>query len=128
MRIAPEIYLKELLVGGFNKVFEIGQVFRNENVSFKHQPEFTSIEGYSICEDRNCVMKMIEELFKKLVKEINGSDELSLVDRNGEVFKTIDVSKKFNIVSIPEVIKELNPDIIDIIDSILLLLFICFIL
>lgn len=118
LRIAPEIYLKELLVGGFNKVFEIGQVFRNENVSFKHQPEFTSIEGYSICEDRSCVMKMMEYLLRKLVNEIIGSNELPLVDRNGEIFKTIYISKDFNVISIPTVIKELHPDIIDIIDSI----------
>lgn len=110
--------MKELLVGGFNKVFEIGQVFRNENVSFKHQPEFTSIEGYSICEDRSCVMKMMEYLLRKLVNEIIGSNELPLIDRNGEIFKTIDISKEFNVISIPTVIKELHPDIIDIIDSI----------
>lgn len=71
LRIAPEIYLKELIVGGFNQVYEIGKVFRNENVSFKHQPEFTTIEGYSICQDRNSVMIMIEKLINNIFLNIN---------------------------------------------------------
>ncbi len=76
MRIAPELYLKRLLVGGFEKVFEIGKNFRNEGISTKHNPEYTSVEIYQAYADMNDMMKMTEELFAHIAKEIHGTTEI----------------------------------------------------
>ncbi|MBU0672986.1 MAG: lysine--tRNA ligase, partial [Candidatus Margulisbacteria bacterium] len=62
MRIAPELYLKRLVVGGFEKVFEIGRVFRNEGISYKHNPEFSIIEIYQAYVDYNDIMKLTEDI------------------------------------------------------------------
>ncbi|MCM8773573.1 MAG: lysine--tRNA ligase [Candidatus Omnitrophica bacterium] len=71
LRIAPELYLKRLIVGGFDKVYEIGKSFRNEGISIKHSPEFTMLEAYCAYKDYNYMMELCEELFSKLVKEFN---------------------------------------------------------
>ncbi len=68
LRIAPELYLKRLLVGGFEKVFEIGRVFRNEGISPRHNPEFTMMELYWAFVDYRAVMDLTEELFVTLAK------------------------------------------------------------
>jgi len=73
MRIAPELRLKELVVGGLNKVFEIGKQFRNEGIDTTHNPEFTSIELYSAYEDYNTLMKMTEDMISNLVMEIKNN-------------------------------------------------------
>src|SRR3954466_2912487 len=62
LRIAPELYLKRLVVGGFEKVFEIGRVFRNEGLSTRHNPEFTMLELYEAYADYGDAMKLVEEL------------------------------------------------------------------
>ncbi|MFH1855538.1 MAG: lysine--tRNA ligase [bacterium] len=73
LRIAPELFLKRLIVGGFEKVFEIGRQFRNEGVSHMHNPEFTSIEFYWAYQDYEGLMKFTEELTSNLVVEVKGS-------------------------------------------------------
>ncbi len=73
LRIAPELYLKRLLVGGFERVFEIGKNFRNEGVSSVHNPEFTMMEFYMAYSDYNDLMNMTEELLSSLVKELYNS-------------------------------------------------------
>lgn len=73
LRIAPEIYLKELIIGGFEKVFEIARCFRNEGIDFAHNPEFTQIELYWAYQDYNFLMDYTEKLLLALVKEINQS-------------------------------------------------------
>ncbi|MDP8216903.1 MAG: lysine--tRNA ligase [Candidatus Kaelpia imicola] len=75
LRIAPELYLKRLLVGGFEKVYEINRSFRNEGVSTKHNPEFTMMELYWAYADYNDIMALTEELFSFLAREIKGSEE-----------------------------------------------------
>jgi len=70
MRIAPELYLKRLIVGGFDRVFEINKNFRNEGVSYKHSPEFTMMEFYQAYADYNDLMTLTEELFAFVVKEL----------------------------------------------------------
>ncbi|MBI5057746.1 MAG: lysine--tRNA ligase [Nitrospirae bacterium] len=72
LRIAPELYLKKLLVGGYDKVYEINKNFRNEGISSKHNPEFTMLEFYIAYEDYNFLMNFTEELLPYLCKEING--------------------------------------------------------
>lgn len=75
MRVAPELYLKKLVVGGFDRVFEIGKNFRNEGISLTHNPEFTAIEAYMAYGDYEDFMRLTEELFEKLALEIRGSLE-----------------------------------------------------
>jgi lysyl-tRNA synthetase class 2 len=77
LRISLELPLKRLIVGGFEKLFEIGRVFRNEGVSFKHNPEYTLLELYQAYADYNDVMALTEKLISSLVHHINGSYELA---------------------------------------------------
>lgn len=73
LRIAPELYLKRLIVGGLERVFEINRNFRNEGISFKHNPEFTMLEFYQAYATYEDLMLFVEEMITELVKEINGS-------------------------------------------------------
>ncbi|MFV0247004.1 MAG: lysine--tRNA ligase [Mycoplasmatales bacterium] len=73
LRIAPELYLKRLIVGGIDKVFEIGRLFRNEGMSIKHNPEFTSVELYESYGDMNSMMKICEEIIKETCLKVNDS-------------------------------------------------------
>ena len=73
MRIAPELYLKMLIVGGMNRVFEIGKQFRNEGIDLTHNPEFTTCEFYWAYADYNDLMDMTEDFLSKMVHSIHGS-------------------------------------------------------
>ncbi len=77
MRIAPELHLKRLVVGGFERVYEMNRLFRNEGISIKHNPEFTSIEFYWAYADYNDLMDLTEELFQVLGRDVLGSDKLN---------------------------------------------------
>jgi len=77
LRIAPELYLKRLVVGGFEKVYEINRSFRNEGISIKHNPEFTMLEFYEAYSDFQSMMDLTEELFVQLASEVKGSAEIS---------------------------------------------------
>lgn len=76
LRIAPELYLKRLLVGGFEKVYEINRNFRNEGISTQHNPEFTMLEFYMAYADYNDLFKVTEEMFSYLAEEILGSQKI----------------------------------------------------
>lgn len=73
LRIATELYLKRLIVGGLERVYELGKVFRNEGVDFYHNPEFTTMESYEAYADYNDVMRMVEELVCTLAQDVVGS-------------------------------------------------------
>lgn len=77
LRIANELYLKRLIVGGFDKVYEMGKMFRNEGISIKHNPEFTNVELYSAYENYEDMMKITEELVSYCAEEVNGSTKIS---------------------------------------------------
>ena len=76
LRVAPELYLKRLVVGGFEKVFEINRNFRNEGLSTKHNPEFTMLEFYTAYVDSNFQMDFVEKMFKSLVKTLSKKNNI----------------------------------------------------
>jgi len=80
LRIALELYLKRLIIGGMDKVYEIGRIFRNEGISVKHNPEFTMLESYEAYADYTSVMEMVEELVHHVALEVLGGEEVRLGD------------------------------------------------
>lgn len=76
LRIAPELHLKRLIIGGFDKVYELGRIFRNEGISTKHNPEFTMLESYETYADYNDVMAMVEEMVTEVSQQVLGKDEV----------------------------------------------------
>lgn len=100
LRIAPELYLKRLTVAGFERVFEIGRVFRNEGVSTRHNPEFTMLELYEAYADYEDIMRLVEELVEHLAIEITGSTVLAVGDRE------LDVAKPWRRATMTELIEE----------------------
>jgi lysyl-tRNA synthetase class 2 len=82
LRIALELHLKRLIVGGFDKVYEIGRVFRNEGISVEHNPEFTLLECYQAYSDYYDIMTLVEEMFVYVAKEVLGNTRLT---RNGQI-------------------------------------------
>src|ERR1043165_1784283 len=77
LRIAPELYLKRLLVGGFERVYELNRNFRNEGISTRHNPEFTMLEFYTAYKDVNWMMDFCEEMIKTTIKAVSGDTNLS---------------------------------------------------
>ena len=88
LRISPELYLKRLIVGGFEKVFELGRVFRNESMDKDHNPEFTSIEWYQAYADYNTMMSMTEDLFLQVCAKVIGSTQVRYVGHDIEFKKS----------------------------------------
>jgi lysyl-tRNA synthetase class 2 len=80
LRIATELHLKRLIIGGFDKVYEIGRVFRNEGISTTHHPEYTLLESYEAYADYNDVMKMVEEMICEISREVLGTDTIRFGD------------------------------------------------
>lgn len=76
LRIALELYLKRLIIGGLEKVYEIGRIFRNEGISIKHNPEFTMMESYEAYADYNDVMMMVEKMICQVAQEVCGTQEI----------------------------------------------------
>lgn len=100
LRVAPELYLKRLTVAGFDKVFEIGRVFRNEGVSTRHNPEFTMLELYQAYADYDDIMNLVEELVEHLALELTGSTVLTIGDRE------LDVARPWRRATMIELIEE----------------------
>ena len=82
LRIALELHLKRLIVGGFDKVYEIGRTFRNEGISVRHNPEFTLLECYQAYSDYHDIMRLVEEILRYIMKEVMGDTRLT---RNGQI-------------------------------------------
>jgi len=100
LRIAPELYLKRLVVGGFEKVFEIAKNFRNESIDTLHNPEFTMIEIYEAYKDYNDMMNLTEELISAVVKEICGTYK---IDFSGT---KLDFKPKWKRITMADSVKE----------------------
>src|ERR1700736_3507556 len=105
LRIAPELYLKRLTVGGFERVYEINRNFRNEGVSTQHNPEFTMLELYQAYADFTDLMEMIETLFQGLADTLVGSRKLMYQGTE------IDLSQPFARRTIEDIILANNPDL-----------------
>ena len=80
LRIATELYLKRMVVGGIERVFEIGRLFRNEGIDSNHNPEFTTMESYEAYADYNDVMEMVENLFGQIILNVKGTHEIQYGD------------------------------------------------
>lgn len=102
LRIAPELYLKRLVVGGFDRVFELGKCFRNEGISSQHNPEFTMVEFYMAYADYRDLMDLTEELLSGLVKEIKGS---YIIEYQG---KSINFSPPFKKITFFDALTEIG--------------------
>lgn len=115
LRIAPELYLKRLVVGGFNRVYEINRNFRNEGLSTRHNPEFTMLEFYQAYADYQDLMDLTEDMLRKLSTEVLGSTQVesSVVNDEGEreVVATFDFNQPFTRLSVFDSILKFNPDI-----------------
>ena len=100
LRIAPELNLKRLIVGGFDKVFEIGKNFRNEGMDIKHNPEFTNMEFYSAYEDYNDMMNISEQLISTVAKNVLGTTKITYQGQE------IDLAPGWKKITMIEAIKE----------------------
>ncbi|HAD45424.1 lysine--tRNA ligase [Alloalcanivorax sp.] len=105
LRIAPELYLKRLVVGGFERVFEINRNFRNEGLSTRHNPEFTMLEFYQAYADHNDLMNLTEDMLRTLAQDVLGTTEIPYQD---DVY---DFGKPFARLSVFDSILQYNDDI-----------------
>jgi lysyl-tRNA synthetase class 2 len=133
LRIAPELYLKRLLVGGYNKVFELNRNFRNEGISRKHNPEFTMLEGYWAYADFEKIADLVEELICHLAEKVHalalkggapatpsetqarGSSPLQIQHRDaeGNVTRTINLTRPWRRARYRDLIREIDPQWFD---------------
>jgi lysyl-tRNA synthetase class 2 len=123
LRIAPELYLKRLLVGGFNKVFELNRNFRNEGISRKHNPEFTMLEAYWAYADFEKIADLVEEMVCHLAVKISerpadqkngtsGSSSLRIEHRDaeGNVTRTLNLTRPWRRARYRDLIREIDPE------------------
>ncbi len=110
LRIAPELYLKRLLVGGFPKVFELNRNFRNEGISRRHNPEFTMLEVYWAFSDFEGMSELVEELICHLALSVRGTLQIEHKDAEGNVTKTIDLSRPWKRARYSDLIKGVVPE------------------
>ena len=121
LRIAPELYLKRLLVGGFNKVFELNRNFRNEGISRKHNPEFTMLEGYWAYADFEKIAALVEDMICHLAEKIvrptcdGKSDEGNVLriehrDQEGNLTRTINLARPWRRAKYRDLIREIDPE------------------
>ncbi len=107
LRIAPELYLKRLVVGGFEKVFEINRNFRNEGISTKHNPEFTMMEFYEAYRDYRYLMEFTEELLRTVAQNVLGTLQLPYGEH------VVDLARPFERLTVVEAIRKYHPHFTD---------------
>ncbi|MBQ15327.1 MAG: lysine--tRNA ligase [Gammaproteobacteria bacterium] len=100
LRIATELHLKRLIIGGFDKVYELGRIFRNEGIDTTHNPEFTTLESYEAYADYNDVMKMVEEMVSQVSQQILGTTKIKFGT------ETLDLTPPWRRLNLREAVKE----------------------
>lgn len=100
LRVAPELYLKRLIIGGYERIFEIARNFRNEGMDQTHQPEFTMMEFYEAYADYHRMMDITEDLMKSVAQKVNGTLKIKMEDHD------LDLSGKWRRITIDEAMKE----------------------
>lgn len=104
LRIAPELYLKRLVVGGMEKVFEINRNFRNEGISTRHNPEFTMLEFYEAYQDYRYLMDLTESMLREVATKVLGTSKITYQERE------IDLSQPFARLTITQAIQKHHPE------------------
>jgi lysyl-tRNA synthetase class 2 len=104
LRVAPELYLKRLVVGGFEKVFEINRNFRNEGISTRHNPEFTMLEFYEAYRDYRYLMDFTEEMLRTVAQDVLGTLQLSYGEH------TIDLERPFERLTVLQAVRKFHPE------------------
>ena len=107
LRIAPELYLKRLVVGGMEKVFEINRNFRNEGISTRHNPEFTMLEFYEAYQDYAYLMDLTESLLREIAVKVLGTAKITYQERE------IDLAQPFERLTITQAIRKFHPEYTD---------------
>ncbi len=107
LRVAPELYLKRLIVGGLDRVYEINKSFRNEGVSTRHNPEFTMLEFYWAYANYDDLMDLTETMLRELAVEVTGGTTVA----HGE--QSIDFGATFDRMSVEESVRKFNPELVD---------------
>jgi lysyl-tRNA synthetase class 2 len=113
LRIAPELYLKRLLVGGFTKVFELNRNFRNEGISRRHNPEFTMLEAYWACSDFQQMADLVEELVCHLAEKFTGSLLIEHKDEDGHTTRTINLQRPWKRTPYRDLLRSIDPQWFD---------------
>jgi lysyl-tRNA synthetase class 2 len=108
LRIAPELYLKRLVIGGMERVFEINRSFRNEGISTRHNPEFTMLEFYEAYRDYAYLMDLTEIMLREVALKVLGTSKISYQGRE------IDLAQPFERLTITQAIQKFHPDITDV--------------
>jgi len=110
LRIAPELFLKRLLVGGFTKIFELNRNFRNEGISRRHNPEFTMLEAYWAFSDFEEMANLVEEMTCHLAEKFCGTLKIEHKDEEGNVTRTIDLTRPWRRANYHDLIKAVAGD------------------
>ena len=105
LRIAPELYLKRLLVGGLDRVYEINRSFRNEGISTQHNPEFTMLELYQAYADYQDLIKLTQKLVREVAKKVLQTERINYLSR------TYDLGKTFEVLTMEDALVRQNPDL-----------------
>lgn len=101
LRVAPELFLKNLIVGGLHRVFEIGKNFRNEGIDLTHNPEFTACELYWAFADYNDLITLTEEILCSIIYKVKGTYKINITKDDGKVVE-IDFSPPWKKISVTE--------------------------
>jgi lysyl-tRNA synthetase class 2 len=113
LRIAPELYLKRLLVGGYPKVFELNRNFRNEGISRRHNPEFTMLEAYWAGADFRVMADLVEDMVCQLAEKFCGGLLLEHRNAAGEVTRTINLERPWRRAAYKDLLREIDPSWFD---------------
>jgi lysyl-tRNA synthetase, class II len=108
LRIAPELYLKRLVIGGMERVFEINRSFRNEGISTRHNPEFTMLEFYEAYQDYAYLMDLTEAMLREIALKVSSTTKIAYQGRE------IDLARPFERLTITQAIRKFHPDITDV--------------